>query len=56
MSPIYTYECEKCNFRFVSMFFHRKDKTPICPSCDSAYVKKVPSITGYRQDHTVIEK
>lgn len=52
--PIFDYLCEDCNFRFDKFIQSNFHIMPPCPMCNSQKTVKVPSLTGYRRDHTMV--
>jgi putative FmdB family regulatory protein len=53
--PIYSYQCIKCGNKMDKFHKHMvRGATMVCPLCD-ADMKLVPSVTGYRRDHTVTD-
>lgn len=53
--PIYEYKCEKCgnDYTILKSILDYKDSV----MCDCGnWAKKVPSVPGYRRDHTRLER
>jgi len=54
--PIYEYRCIKCGHVVEKVInFHDKNKVFNCDKC-GGWTVKVPSIPGFRRDHTLVEK
>lgn len=52
--PIYEYECLFCG-NVEERYFKQGDYAPVyCSICNNQTIK-IPSLTGYRRDHTVAE-
>lgn len=45
--PVYEYECQKCHREFEELVFSH-DPEVCCPSCASAEVKRLLSVTAFK--------
>lgn len=51
--PIYEYECKKCGKNFETLVFGSNPEVK-CPSCDSAKLRKLPSLFGFKSGGTFV--
>ena len=51
--PWYEFKCSKCSHTFEKLKVEYKELV-LCPDCRGVCVK-IPSLTAFRRDHTVLE-
>jgi putative FmdB family regulatory protein len=52
--PLYEFKCISCGHEFEKRRSMDYKELILCPDCRSVSAK-IPSVTGFRRDHTVLE-
>jgi len=52
--PIFEYKCYRCGHKFEKLS-HGYKELVTCPDC-KGMCAKIPSVPGFRRDHTLVEK